>query len=110
MSRALLSLNAMRTFEAVARHRSLTRAARELHVTAAAVSDPDTVRELLVRQVTGMVRWRESVLAMKEAGVSQVFEIGAGKVLTGLVKRIDREIAGQAVGEPADIEAALKLL
>ena len=80
------------------------------NVTAAAVSDPDTVRELLVRQVTGMVRWRESVLAMKEAGVSQVFEIGAGKVLTGLVKRIDREIAGQAVGEPADIEAALKLL
>jgi [acyl-carrier-protein] S-malonyltransferase len=80
------------------------------NVTAAPVSDPDTIRDLLVRQVTGMVRWRESVLAMKEAGVTQVFELGAGKVLTGLVKRIDRDIAGQAVGEPADIEAALKLL
>ncbi len=80
------------------------------NVTAAPVSDPDTIRELLVRQVTGMVRWRESMLAMKEAGVTQALELGAGKVLTGLLKRIDRELAGQAVGEPGDVEAALKLL
>ncbi len=80
------------------------------NVTAAPVSDPDTVRDLLVRQVTGMVRWRESVLAMRRAGVSRTFELGAGKVLTGLVKRIDREVAGQSVGEPGDIETVLKLL
>ena len=80
------------------------------NVTAAPVSDPETIRDLLVRQVTGMVRWREGVLAMRNAGVEQAFEIGAGKVLTGLLKRIDRDLAGQAVGEPADIEAALKLL
>ncbi|MEX2296623.1 MAG: ACP S-malonyltransferase [Dongiaceae bacterium] len=80
------------------------------NVTAAPVSDPDTIRDLLVEQVTGMVRWRESVLAMKAAGVEQMFELGAGKVLSGLVRRIDRDLAAQAVGEPADIEAALKLL
>jgi [acyl-carrier-protein] S-malonyltransferase len=80
------------------------------NVTAAPVSDPTTIRDLLVEQVTGMVRWRESVLAMKAAGVDQMFELGAGKVLSGLVRRIDRELTAQAVGEPADIEAALKLL
>jgi len=80
------------------------------NITAAPVSDPDTIRDLLVEQVTGMVRWRESVLAMKAAGVEQMFELGAGKVLSGLVRRIDRDLAAQAVGEPADIEAALKLL
>jgi [acyl-carrier-protein] S-malonyltransferase len=80
------------------------------NVTAAPVSDPETIRGLLVSQVTGMVRWRESMLAMKAAGVEQAFELGAGKVLTGLLRRIDREIAGQSVGEPADIEAALKLI
>ncbi|MEX0807805.1 MAG: ACP S-malonyltransferase [Dongiaceae bacterium] len=80
------------------------------NVTAAPVSDPGTIRDLLVEQVTGMVRWRESVLAMKAAGVEQMFELGAGKVLSGLVRRIDRDLAAQAVGEPADIEAALKLL
>jgi [acyl-carrier-protein] S-malonyltransferase len=80
------------------------------NVTAAPVSDPETIRDLLVRQVTGMVRWRESVLSMKDAGVDRAFELGAGKVLTGLLRRIDRDLSGQAVGEPADIEAALKLL
>ncbi|MEX2201544.1 MAG: ACP S-malonyltransferase [Dongiaceae bacterium] len=80
------------------------------NVTASAVSDPATIRDLLVEQVTGMVRWRESVLTMKAAGVEQMFELGAGKVLSGLVRRIDRELTAQAVGEPADIEAALKLL
>jgi [acyl-carrier-protein] S-malonyltransferase len=56
------------------------------------------------------VRWRESVLFMKEQGVEKLVEIGAGKVLAGLVKRIDREIAASSVGEPAEIEALLKSL
>jgi [acyl-carrier-protein] S-malonyltransferase len=80
------------------------------NVTAAEVSDPETIRTLLVEQVTAMVRWRESVLFMKAHGVTHLIELGAGKVLTGLARRIDRELAGLAVGEPADIEAALKLL
>src|SRR5579872_5584767 len=62
------------------------------NVTAAAVEDPETIRRLLVEQVTGLVRWRESVLAMKGEGVDTIIEIGAGRVLSGLVKRIDREL------------------
>ena len=54
------------------------------NVTAAPVSDPETIRRLLVEQVTGMVRWRESVLRLKAQGVERLVEIGAGKVLTGL--------------------------
>jgi [acyl-carrier-protein] S-malonyltransferase len=80
------------------------------NVTAKQVSDPETIRGLLVKQVTGMVRWRESVAYMKEQGVDKITEIGAGKVLAGLVKRIDREIEASSVGEPADIEALLKVL
>lgn len=78
------------------------------NVTAAPVSDPETIRRLLVEQVTGMVRWRESVLAMKAAGVAELIEIGAGKVLTGLTKRIDRDLKGQAAGTPEEVEAVLK--
>lgn len=80
------------------------------NVTAAAVEDPETIRRLLVEQVTGLVRWRESVLAMKGEGVDTVVEIGAGRVLSGLVKRIDRELTATSVGMPADIEAFLKTL
>ena len=80
------------------------------NVTARAVSDAATIRKLLVEQVTGLVRWRESVLFMKAQGVDKLAEIGAGKVLTGLAKRIDREIAASSVGEPAEIEALLKTL
>jgi len=79
-------------------------------VTARAVSDAKTIRVLLVEQVTGMVRWRESVMFMKEQGVDRIAELGAGKVLAGLVKRIDREIAPILAGEPAEIEALLKVL
>ena len=75
----------------------------------APVSDPETIRGLLVKQVTGTVRWRESVTYMKEQGVDKITEIGAGKVLAGLVKRIDKEIEASSVGEPADIEALLKV-
>jgi [acyl-carrier-protein] S-malonyltransferase len=77
------------------------------NVTAAPVSDPDAIRKLLVEQVTGMVRWRESVLAMKALGVSRLVEVGAGKVLAGLTKRIDKEVSGTSLSAPADIEAWL---
>ncbi len=80
------------------------------NVTAQPVSDPATIRRQLVEQVTGTVRWRESVIAMKAAGVHQVIELGAGKVLAGLIKRIDKEIESQSAGTPADIEAVLKVL
>lgn len=80
------------------------------NVTAQPVSDPATIAKLLVSQVTGTVRWRESVLAMKSLGVSKALELGAGKVLAGLVKRIDKEIEALSVGAPADLEAALKAL
>ena len=66
------------------------------------------LRKLLVEQVTGLVRWRESVLAMKAAGVDTVIELGAGKVLSGLVKRIDRDLAASSAGTPAELEAVAK--
>jgi [acyl-carrier-protein] S-malonyltransferase len=77
------------------------------NVTADAVSDPDDIRELLFRQVTGMVRWRESVQSMKAKGVDTLVEVGSGKVLSGLVRRIDREMTGRSVQGPDDIEALL---
>ncbi|MEQ9640517.1 MAG: ACP S-malonyltransferase [Alphaproteobacteria bacterium] len=80
------------------------------NVTASATSAPDTIRDLLVKQVTAMVRWRESVLYMKDQGVDTLVELGAGKVLTGMVRRIDKEMTGMAVGAPEDIEAFLKTL
>jgi len=80
------------------------------NITAGAVEDPDTIRRLLVEQVTGLVRWRESILYMKQQGVHVVVELGAGRVLTGLVKRIDRDLAASSVGTPGEIEAFLKTL
>ena len=67
------------------------------NVRAAAVSDPDEIRRLLVEQVTGRVRWRESVLYMRDQGVTELVECGAGKVLTGLTKWIDKSISGVTV-------------
>lgn len=78
------------------------------NVTARTTSDPAEIRRLLVEQVCGMVRWRESVLFMKEQGVTNLVEVGSGKVLAGLAKRIDREIAAVSLGTPADIDAFLK--
>lgn len=75
------------------------------NVTASAITDPEMIRRLLVEQVTGAVRWRESVLFMKEQGVTELVELGAGKVLAGLVKRIDKELVASSVGLPADIDA-----
>ncbi len=73
------------------------------NVVAGPVGDPDEIRRRLVEQVTGTVRWRESVLWMAGQGVDQLKEIGAGKVLTGLTRRIDRSVKGAAVGTPEDV-------
>ena len=78
------------------------------NVTAEATSDAEAIRDLLVRQVTGAVRWRESVLAMKAQGVEQLVECGAGTVLAGLTKRIDKEIAALSLGTPEEIEKFLE--
>jgi len=76
------------------------------NVRAGTVSDPGEIRALLVEQVTGVVRWRESVLAMASAGVDDIWEIGAGKALSGMIRRIDRGIATRSVGTPEDVAAA----
>jgi len=73
------------------------------NVLAEAVTDPARIRELLVEQVTGSVRWRESVAWMGAEGVTEMWEIGAGKALSGMVRRINRDIACAAVGTPDDI-------
>ncbi|QTL04577.1 ACP S-malonyltransferase [Aquabacter sp. L1I39] len=75
------------------------------NVRATPVTDPQEIIRLLVEQVTGTVRWRESVIYMAGAGVSRAVEVGAGKVLSGLVRRIAREIAVSAVGTPEDVAA-----
>ncbi|MCL6283121.1 ACP S-malonyltransferase [Ruegeria sp. 2012CJ41-6] len=77
------------------------------NVRAEAVSDPDMIRQLLVEQVTGSVRWRESVQYMAAQGVTGVWEIGAGKALSGMIRKIDREITSSAVGAPDDVAAVL---
>ena len=75
------------------------------NVVASAVTDPAQIRDLLVRQVTGTVRWRECVGYMAANGADRFVELGAGKVLTGLLKRIADGATGVAVGAPADVEA-----
>ena len=80
------------------------------NVSAEAVSDVDTIRALLVEQVTGSVRWRESVLWMGAQSVSEAWEIGAGKALSGMIKRINRDIETRAVGGPDDVVAAAAAL
>jgi [acyl-carrier-protein] S-malonyltransferase len=80
------------------------------NVTADAVEDPEIIRGLLVTQVTGMVRWRECVLAMKARGAETIVEIGSGKVLSGLNRRIDRDLVSMSVGDPEGVEAFLAAL
>jgi len=79
------------------------------NVTAAPVSDPAEIRLLLVQQITGAVRWRESVLAMEAAGVRAFWEIGAGKALSGMIRRIAREADLANVATPADVLALRKV-
>ncbi len=80
------------------------------NVTASAVSDPSEIKKLLVAQVTGMVRWRECVKYLSAQGVTELIEVGTGKVLTGLTRRIDKSVSGRAVGSPADVSAFLESL
>ncbi len=75
------------------------------NVLAAPVSEPEGIRNLLVEQVTGAVRWRESVASMGSLGITDMIEIGAGKVLSGLARRIDRDLNTMNIQDPADIEA-----
>lgn len=77
------------------------------NVRAEAVTEPDRIRALLIAQVTGSVRWRESVLWMERAGVTEFWEIGAGKALSGMIKRTAEGAVTRAVGTPEDIAAAL---
>jgi [acyl-carrier-protein] S-malonyltransferase len=80
------------------------------NVTAGPISDPAEIKQRLVEQVTGTVRWRESVAAMAAAGVTDVVEVGAGRVLAGLAKRIVPSLNAISVGTPAEIDAALAVL
>lgn len=78
------------------------------NVTAQPTQNPNDMRRLLVEQMTNLVRWRESVQLLKSLGITQIVEIGSGKVLGGLIKRIDPEIQCTSIEGPADIEAFLK--
>ncbi|MBL4740272.1 MAG: ACP S-malonyltransferase [Sneathiella sp.] len=80
------------------------------NVTAGEVSDPETIRKLLVEQVTGRVRWRESVLFLGEQQVESLYELGTGKILSGMVRRINKAMTGTAIQSPADIDTFLKSL
>ena len=80
------------------------------NVTAASVTNPQDIRRLLVEQITGTVRWRESVIWMKEQGVTEMMELGAGKVLSGLVKRIEKDVATESVGTPEQVDALIAKL
>lgn len=80
------------------------------NVSAAKATDPAEIRDLLVRQVTGTVRWRECVLAMAGMGCERFVELGSGRVLTGLMKRLAPDATASAIGTPADIEAFLQSL
>ncbi|HEX4532693.1 MAG TPA: ACP S-malonyltransferase [Rhizomicrobium sp.] len=80
------------------------------NVTATEVSEPEMIRRLLVEQITGRVRWRESVLAFRPLGIEWTVEAGGGKVLTGMVKRTDKDLQMITLDTPADIEAFSKTL
>jgi [acyl-carrier-protein] S-malonyltransferase len=80
------------------------------NVIAQAISDPQEIRRRLIEQVTGTVRWRECVTYMTANGVTHLYEIGAGKVLSGLAKRIDAALTAASIGAPAEVDAALSQL
>ena len=78
------------------------------NVVAMAVRDPAIIRALLIEQITGDVRWRESVLVMKASGVTELVEVGVGKVLSGLTRRIDRTLSAWSVHAPEEIDSFLE--
>jgi [acyl-carrier-protein] S-malonyltransferase len=80
------------------------------NVLAAPISDPAEIKKRLVEQVTGTVRWRESIAAMAAAGVTDIYEIGSGRVLAGLAKRIVPTLQAMSLGTPQEIQAALPAL
>lgn len=80
------------------------------NVLAAPTQDPEHIKDLLVQQITGTVRWRESMLWLKESNISELTELGAGKVLSGLARRIDRELSATSVETPEQIDALLAAL
>ncbi|OOG76020.1 [acyl-carrier-protein] S-malonyltransferase [Sinorhizobium sp. A49] len=80
------------------------------NVLAAPVSDADEIARLLVEQVTGQVRWRETVEWFAANNITTLYEVGSGKVLTGLARRIDKSVTGITVNTPADIDTALSAL
>ncbi|EPX80174.1 ACP S-malonyltransferase [Litoreibacter arenae] len=80
------------------------------NVRASSVNDGATIRTLLVEQITGSVRWRESVEYMGAQGVTEIWEVGAGKALSGMIRRINRDIATRAVGTADDVKAAVEAL
>jgi len=97
--------------EALARVTILTPAVPLVsNVLARPISDPQEIRNRLVEQVTGNVRWRESVKWLADAGVTRLYEIGSGKVLTGLVRRIAEGLSGVAVNAPEDIDKMVAAL
>ena len=80
------------------------------NVRASSINDPATIRTLLVEQITGSVRWRESVEYMGAQGVTEIWEVGAGKALSGMIRRINRDIGTRAVGSADDVKAAVEAL
>ncbi len=80
------------------------------NVRAEAVSDPDTIRRLLVEQVTGSVRWRESMVWMTGQGVTRFWEVGAGKALSGMIKRVAKGAETRAIASPEDVAGAMDSL
>ena len=75
------------------------------NVSAQAISDPTEIKKLLVSQVTGSVRWRESIMWMAKNNVDEIWEIGSGKALSGMIRRIDKNINLKNISSPEDIKA-----
>jgi [acyl-carrier-protein] S-malonyltransferase len=79
------------------------------NVTADRMADPEAIREGLLRQITSCVRWSESMLRLRDAGATDFIEVGPGKVLVGLLRRIDKGLQGHNFGSPEDLEAVRAL-
>ena len=74
------------------------------NVSAQAISDPSEIKKLLVSQVTGSVRWRESIMWMAKNNVNEIWEVGSGKALNGMIRRIDKNINLKNISSPEEIE------